>query len=103
MNAKPVLGLTLGDPAGIGPEICLRAMSDPAVRRICTPVLFGDAAVLERLQHFILAHLGDPEAILVLEKARQGLTIRSAVNGGPVCVLGRHIVELHTVDTPRLA
>jgi len=26
MNAKPVLGLTMGDPAGIGPEICLRAL-----------------------------------------------------------------------------
>ena len=50
MNAKPVLGLTLGDPAGIGPEICRRALHEPAVRKICTPVLFGDAGVLKRLQ-----------------------------------------------------
>jgi 4-hydroxythreonine-4-phosphate dehydrogenase len=48
-RAKPVLGLTLGDPAGIGPEICLRAMASPAVRKICTPVLFGDAGVLQRV------------------------------------------------------
>jgi 4-hydroxythreonine-4-phosphate dehydrogenase len=48
MSAKPALGLTMGDPAGIGPEICLRAMSEPAVLKICTPVLFGDAGVLER-------------------------------------------------------
>ena len=26
---KPILGLTLGDPAGIGPEICLRALRAP--------------------------------------------------------------------------
>ena len=47
---KPVLGLTLGDPAGIGPEICLRALLDPAVLELCVPVLFGDAAVLRRLE-----------------------------------------------------
>lgn len=42
----------MGDPAGIGPEICLRAMREPAVRKICTPVLFGDVGVLRRLQSF---------------------------------------------------
>jgi len=46
---KPVLGLTSGDPAGIGPEICLHALCEPGVRKHCTPVLFGDAAVLERV------------------------------------------------------
>jgi 4-hydroxythreonine-4-phosphate dehydrogenase len=49
-SARPVLGLTMGDPAGIGPEICLRALRDPAVLKICTPVLFGDADVLRRLE-----------------------------------------------------
>ena len=48
-TTKPALGLTLGDPAGIGPEICLRAMTAPAVRKLCTPVLFGDAGVLQRV------------------------------------------------------
>lgn len=48
-NTRPVLGLTMGDPAGIGPEICLRALESPAGRRLCTPVLFGDAAVLRRV------------------------------------------------------
>ena len=41
----------MGDPAGIGPEICLRAMTEPAVRKICTPVLFGDVGVLERVKN----------------------------------------------------
>jgi 4-hydroxythreonine-4-phosphate dehydrogenase len=46
MSHKPVLGLTMGDPAGIGPEICLRALPDPAVLEECVPVVFGDAGVL---------------------------------------------------------
>jgi 4-hydroxythreonine-4-phosphate dehydrogenase len=49
MKAKPILGLTMGDPAGIGPEICLRAFRDPGVRQRCVPVLFGDAGVLGRV------------------------------------------------------
>src|ERR1051325_7939963 len=49
MSAKPVLGLTMGDPAGIGPEICLRALREPSVLKICQPILFGDASVLRRL------------------------------------------------------
>ena len=47
-NTRPLLGLTMGDPAGIGPEICLRALREPRVLARCTPILFGDAAVLTR-------------------------------------------------------
>jgi 4-phospho-D-threonate 3-dehydrogenase / 4-phospho-D-erythronate 3-dehydrogenase len=49
MSPKPILGLTMGDPAGIGPEICLRALREPSVLKMCTPVLFGDVGVLERM------------------------------------------------------
>ncbi len=56
MNAKPVLGVTMGDPAGIGPEICLRALREPAVLAECVPVLFGDAGVVTRV-----AQAGIPE------------------------------------------
>jgi 4-hydroxythreonine-4-phosphate dehydrogenase len=50
-SARPILGLTMGDPAGIGPEICLRALREPRVLERCTPVLFGDVAVLKRAAH----------------------------------------------------
>jgi len=48
-NTRPILGITMGDPAGIGPEICLRALGEPRVRDRCTPVIFGDLAVLNRV------------------------------------------------------
>jgi 4-hydroxythreonine-4-phosphate dehydrogenase len=48
-SARPILGLTMGDPAGIGPEICLHALRAPAVLARCTPVLFGDMAVLKQV------------------------------------------------------
>ena len=41
------MAIATGDPAGIGPEISLRAALDPAVLKICRPVLVGDRSVLK--------------------------------------------------------
>lgn len=38
---KPRVGITVGDPAGIGPEISIKAASDPAVLEVCEPSLYG--------------------------------------------------------------
>lgn len=38
---KPRIAITLGDPAGIGPEIVAKALKDPRVRRACDPVVAG--------------------------------------------------------------
>lgn len=46
MSERPLIGLTMGDPAGIGPELCLRALNDGTIRELCIPVLFGDPGVL---------------------------------------------------------
>lgn len=43
---KPRIGVTIGDPAGIGPEISLKAVANSEVREVCTPVLIGDAQYL---------------------------------------------------------
>ena len=39
--AKPRVGITVGDPAGIGPEIAVKAAADPAVLDVCEPRLYG--------------------------------------------------------------
>jgi len=41
----PRIAIASGDPAGIGPEISLKAALDPRVRAICRPVLVGDRTV----------------------------------------------------------
>ena len=38
---KPRIAITVGDPAGIGPEIALKAADDPRVREVCDPILYG--------------------------------------------------------------
>jgi 4-hydroxythreonine-4-phosphate dehydrogenase len=43
------VAITMGDPAGVGPELCLSVLGDPAVLAVCVPVVFGDAALLRRV------------------------------------------------------
>ncbi len=43
----PVIAISAGDPAGIGPEIVLKAVARPEVRAVCTPRVVGSRAILE--------------------------------------------------------
>lgn len=45
---KPLIAVTMGDPAGVGPEICLQLLASESVRDHATPVIFGDARLLSR-------------------------------------------------------
>lgn len=49
-TTRPIVAVTMGDPAGVGPEVVLKALSQPAVRRLCYPLVLGDLGVLERTQ-----------------------------------------------------
>ncbi len=42
----PVVAITMGDPAGVGPEVAVKALHHDAVWRACRPLLVGDPAVL---------------------------------------------------------
>jgi 4-hydroxythreonine-4-phosphate dehydrogenase len=48
MSNNPIIAITMGDPAGIGPEIILKALSDPVIKRVARPLILGDWGVLER-------------------------------------------------------
>ena len=44
---KPTLAITLGDPAGIGPEIVAKTLADPETYRVCNPLVIGDKDALQ--------------------------------------------------------
>ncbi len=48
MSDKTKIAIVAGDPAGIGPEISLKAALDPAVRNACKAIVVGDAGIVER-------------------------------------------------------
>ena len=43
---KPVVGITMGDPAGVGPEITVKALNQKEIYERCNPLVIGDASVL---------------------------------------------------------
>jgi 4-hydroxythreonine-4-phosphate dehydrogenase len=45
-NAKPIIGITMGDPAGVGPEITCKMFADKTVYEFCRPLVVGDSACL---------------------------------------------------------
>jgi len=47
-NFLPRVGITMGDAAGIGAEITLKALADENIQKICAPVVIGDAAYLRQ-------------------------------------------------------
>lgn len=49
MSDKPIIGITMGDPASIGPEIAVKALLLNAIHEICRPVLVGDAGVFSHI------------------------------------------------------
>ena len=44
----PWLGITMGDPAGIGPEVIAKALSKPSLRRVCSPLVIGAYDVMQQ-------------------------------------------------------
>jgi 4-hydroxythreonine-4-phosphate dehydrogenase len=50
---RPLLALTLGDPAGIGPEVVLKALQQAAIYELCRPLVIGDRRILARAQGWV--------------------------------------------------
>lgn len=53
MNNRPLLAITLGDPAGIGPEIIVKALHHAAIYDQCRPLVIGDRRMLARAMTWV--------------------------------------------------
>jgi len=85
---KPILGITMGDPAGIGPEITVKALSRKAVYDLCNPIVIGDKEAMEDA----LRITGLPLTLHVIEKVSE-----AAFQLGQV-----DLIDLHCVDMDKL-
>ena len=72
----PVIAITMGDPAGIGPEIVAKSITNPTIRSICRPLVVGNTDVMRHAANQINANLsvikvsaamGSPDTIEVLD------------------------------------
>jgi 4-hydroxythreonine-4-phosphate dehydrogenase len=70
MNSKrPILGISAGDPAGIGPEITVKALSQKEIYEICKPLVVCDAGIIEQ----IIAICGFALKLNKVEKPSEGI------------------------------
>ncbi|HWQ98661.1 MAG TPA: 4-hydroxythreonine-4-phosphate dehydrogenase PdxA [Clostridia bacterium] len=59
-NSLPIIGVTMGDPAGNGPELSLKALMHAPLYLRCRPIIIGDATALEQAKSFI----GNPNLVI---------------------------------------
>jgi len=45
---KPIIGITIGDATGAGPEIIVKSLEDKGVYDVCRPLIIGDRGIMER-------------------------------------------------------
>lgn len=86
--SKPIIGVPIGDPAGIGPEIALKSLLDDRLFSVSNTVLIGDKAVLE--EQIKLCDL--PLKINVIDDVKKGNFTRCVVN----------LIEMKEIDIDKL-
>lgn len=95
MPEKLIIGITMGDPASIGPEITVKALADKSVYEQCNPIVIGDAAVME-------------EAVKIVGKA--GINIHAVTEVkealftyGTIDVLDMKLVDLNKLERGKVS
>src|SRR5215211_5759783 len=73
----PRIAVTMGDPAGIGPEVVLKAVAEPEVLAACVPVIVGDAQHLAHTARTLDLRCG-------YDIVRRGEAFPEAGGGAPV-------------------
>ena len=66
---KPILAITMGDPAGIGPEIIVKALNNQETYEKCRPLVTGDASVME----WAVRQLGTEQKINIIHSVGEAL------------------------------
>ena len=92
----PRIGVSIGDPAGIGPELVVRLLADPGVAAIARPIAYGSLQLLRRVA--VVAGLPEPDPSAVidlagLDVAGDDLLAGQAAHEHIERVVGRHIDE----------
>lgn len=106
----PVVGITMGDPVGIGPEILLKALGLPEIQRCCRPLVLGDPGILDYADIHVRSglRLNPVESVddcrftpgIVDIFALSDLDVKSLVPGQPTHQTGKAMVRYitHAVD-----
>jgi 4-phospho-D-threonate 3-dehydrogenase / 4-phospho-D-erythronate 3-dehydrogenase len=85
---RPILGVTMGDPSGSGPEILIKALNLPEIRAVSRPIVIGDGATMRRAAGIV----GMEVPIRSIER------VADAVHEADII----EVLDLHNVDLEQL-
>jgi len=87
-NVKPIVGVTMGDPASIGPEIACKMFADKTIYDFCRPLIVGDSASLSEGMKVgkVMLQLNP------IKKASEGKFVHGTID----------VIDLHNVDMKNL-
>lgn len=71
---KPVIGITIGDYNGIGPEVILKALEGNQLAKLCTPIIYGSLRVLNQYRNLLEMKDWTLHGIQKAEQANHKLT-----------------------------
>ncbi|HMU57142.1 MAG TPA: 4-hydroxythreonine-4-phosphate dehydrogenase PdxA [Chitinophagaceae bacterium] len=94
MTNRPILAITMGDPASIGPEIAVKALLRPEVYEICKPLLVGDTKVFEQ----IIAKLQLPANVNAVNKIADAKFEMGTIDVFDLNILDVSKLELGKID-----
>lgn len=80
----PLIGITMGDPVGIGPEILVKAMNDPILYTLCRPLILGDSKIIKQAVTLLNLNL----KINIIPHPEQGIYTHNTLD----------IIELSSLD-----
>ena len=89
-EARPRVALTMGDVAGIGPEVIARAWADPVLHGLCQPIVIGDPDVLRKA----LALVGSRLQVQRIDQPEEA----NATRGSIPCLVSPSIRELGSLS-----
>jgi 4-hydroxythreonine-4-phosphate dehydrogenase len=93
---KPIVAITAGDPAGVGPEIARKASDDPRVQAVCEPIIYGPPDTSRFAPGILSAEAGRAAYDAICAAVRDALDGRvSAIATAPVNKLGFSRAGLH--------
>jgi len=87
-DSRPILGVTMGDPSGSGPEILVKALTEPEIRAVCRPIVIGDGATMRQAARIV----GKDVPVRSIERLSEATYDDKIIE----------VLDLHNVDLTRL-
>ena len=95
MVTKPLIGITVGDPVGIGPEVVAKTLVEPEIYTYCRPVVIGRSELLRREAHNLRLGLSIQSVTGDIQSVQPSSHVTFVWETGPENVLDLAVGELN--------